>query len=67
MVDPWPASHDGLMWVSFPRGVTVGLCVAAGRVVAGPPSARSWSAGADARAVWDRAVGQGAAVRWIPA
>jgi len=64
MFDPLP-DHDGLMWVSFPSA-TVGLIVADGRVVAGPPYAHSWSAGSDARQVWDRAVARGATVKWVP-
>ena len=74
--DPLPEC-DGSMWVSFPvpgdpnGGRTVLLDVLGtgddAVVVGCPPYAYSWAMGAKARKVWDRAVGQGAKVRWLPA
>lgn len=60
--EPLP-EHDGVMVVSYPRA-TVGLIVADGKVVGGPPYARSWAIGAQARRVWDEAATKGATVTW---
>lgn len=44
-------SANGMLWISTPR-YTVGLIVRDGQVVHGPPIARSWALGRDARALW---------------
>ena len=57
---------DGLLWYSTPRA-TVGLIVVGGAVVDGPPYARRWALGRDARELWRRAKTEpNTRVAWIP-
>lgn len=56
----------GLIWCST-RTATVGLVVAAGRVVDCPPYARRWAAGRDARQVWREQAAIGADLVWLTA
>jgi SLOG family YspA-like protein len=59
-------TSDGLIWWSAPSG-TVGLVVAAGRVVDCPPYAARWALGADARVLWRRgARTPGVTLAWVP-
>lgn len=56
---------DGMIWLSTAR-YTVGLVVAADRIVDAPPIARRWALGRDARQVWRDAAKRGARLHWMP-
>ena len=59
------AGACGLIYLSTPKA-TVGLIVQDGLVVDGPPYARRWTLGRDAREVWREAAQRGATLAWLP-